>query len=102
MKVTDDSYAIGKQSHGYGIFRHKSGYDDGHVLTPWGYVLVYAQGSATECHVTRLTFCHGGRAHSREFKGKRYSLRGMVTKAHKFAQEFATRPRPGEPPLAER
>lgn len=88
MKQTDDSMKLGKR--GYGRINTKNGYTDGEVLTPVGIVSVYAQGDDQNVPHTRLDFVFDGRLYMRNFIGKRYSPRGLVTKALEFADEIAS------------
>ena len=88
MKQHDDSMQLGKR--GYGRIDTTKGYADGEVLTPFGIVSVYAQGDQQNAPHTRLHFVWYGRLHMRSFSGKRYSPRGIVTKAMEFAREIAS------------
>ena len=58
--------------------------DSGHVVTPNGIVLAYAQGSDLHRHLTRLQFHHNGQEHVRVFYGKRYGHGKIVDKAKEF------------------
>lgn len=88
MKQFDDSISL--QKRGYGrVEVRKEGWMDGDVLTPYGIVTVYAQGDAENVPHTKLDFVWRGRLHIRNFNGKRYSARGIVTKAMEFATEIA-------------
>jgi hypothetical protein len=85
MKTTDDTYSIGK---GFGRIQvRKEGWTDGVVVTEHGLVEVYAQGDAKEVHLTSLRFASAGQFHTRNFHGKRYSPRGLVTVAKRFAAD---------------
>lgn len=61
---------------------------DGYVATAWGYVVVYSQGDNNFKHVTHLQFIFNGFQYTRTFN-KRYTPRGIKTKAMAFAQEIA-------------
>ena len=64
----------------------KSTYLVGHVMTEYGTVGIYTQGDDKNFHHTRLDFPHGKTCYVRTFN-KRYSERGIVTVAKKFAKE---------------
>ena len=70
------------------IRRMPENYLDGHVLTPHGIVSCYSQGSATDTPHTSLTVVINGRMYTRGFN-RRYSTRGMVTLAARFAAELS-------------
>jgi hypothetical protein len=87
MKITEYAY---KQSTCYGnLERHKGEYDFTHgtVTTPHGIVDCYAQGNDKERHSTWLRFVYQGYVYHRAFSGKRYTHRGIVTKARQFVNE---------------
>lgn len=88
MKETDDSMAVGKA--GYSRVNGGKEWTDGEVATPWGFVVVYAQGDEQHYHHSRLDFIHRGRLYIRNFSGKRYTPRGLKTKAMQFAREIAS------------
>ena len=84
----DDSFAVGKGWGGSHIELNKEyNYLDGDVITPQGIVLVYAQGDKEAFHASRLDFVWRGRYYVRNFE-KRYTPRGLVTKAKQFAKEI--------------
>lgn len=87
MKTEDFSYAVGRC---VSSVRRRTNpnhdWTEGTVRTPHGIVEVYAQGSERSFRVTRLDFVWEGRVHVRSFRGKRYSPRGIVTKAKEFAR----------------
>lgn len=84
MKIIDYNYGIGK---GFGAIRVlKEGVTDGEVITSHGIVSVYAQGDTDNPRMTTLSFVYKGRMYKRNFEGKRYSPRGIVTKAKQFAK----------------
>jgi hypothetical protein len=90
MKVSQSDFAVG--ASGSGLIRTKRGEDgwtEGVVPTRHGFVSVYAQGDAQYSHHTRLDFIWAGRWYQRNFCGKRYSHRGLVTVAVRFAKEIA-------------
>jgi hypothetical protein len=66
------------------------GYDQGLVVTQFGYVSVYAQGGGASkgTHHTSLHFMWRGREYTR-YIAKRHSKRGIVTLADRFASEIA-------------
>lgn len=68
----------------------KEGWTEGDVVTPFGIVSVYAQGDDIHSHITRLDFVFNGRLHLRTYR-KRYTVRGIKTKAYEFAKEVAGR-----------
>lgn len=86
MQIHNDSFSCKKP---FGRVRIvKEGWTDGDVVTPSGIVGVYAQGDKENYHMTRLDFVFNGKWHIRCFHGKRYSPRGLVTKANQFASEI--------------
>jgi hypothetical protein len=89
MKIIDANWVVGKQGYNRTEER-REGWLDGEVATPWGFVVCYAQGSEKHRHHTRLDFIHNGRLYSRNFSGKRFTKRGIKTKAMKFAKEIAS------------
>lgn len=86
MKIFDDSLKINK-CEGI-ISRNPKGWSEGDVLTPNGIVSVYAQGDSECDHLTRLRFIRNGRIYFRTFIGKKYSNKGIVTKAKQFVDEI--------------
>lgn len=88
MEITNDHVSIGK---GFGRIRHNQfGWLDGEVVTPHGIVSVYAQGDNENFSMTRLDFAHRGFLYMRTFD-KRYTSRGIVTKAKQFAKDYHIR-----------
>ena len=86
MEVFDSKFSLKKP---YGrIEEHIKGWDHGEVVTPCGIVSVYAQGDDENFYMTRLDFAHNNVQYSRSFHGKRYSHRGIVTKANQFAKHI--------------
>lgn len=88
MEIFDVSWKVEKRGTNRTVERREL-WLDGCVATPWGYVICYAQGDDENFHHTRLDFIHGGRVYCRNFNGKRYSVRGIKTKAVQFAKEIA-------------
>lgn len=62
---------------------------DGDVVTPHGIVSVMAQGDEINHHYTRWDFAHKGRLYMRTIH-KRFSPRGIVREAKKFAKEISS------------
>lgn len=87
MKIFDQNFKVEKRGYSR-IEERREGWTDGEVITPWGVVSVYAQGDDTHAHHTRLDFVFAGRQWIRDFSGKRYSTRGLKTKAMQFAKEI--------------
>jgi len=88
MKVFNNNWSVGK--YGYNQTQErKEGWLEGLVYTPQGFVRVYAQGDEKHYHITRLDFIREGRCYVRTFRGKRYTKRGVKTKAMQFAKEIA-------------
>lgn len=85
--VSDHSFLMGRDTFNWSEVRPE-GWTTGCIVTPHGIVRVYAQGDDEHCHTTSLTIVHDGRLHSRDFHGKRYSSRGIVTVAKKFAKDI--------------
>ena len=67
----------------------ESSYLHGAVTTPHGIVDCYAQGGLKVFEYSYLWFVFGGFRHARRFK-KRYTARGLHTKAIQFAREVTT------------
>lgn len=91
MQIEDDQCSL-KKPLGRVTERNVAsgrGWTEGVVATPYGFVYVYAQGSATDVKHTRLDFCFGGRLYMRNFLKTKYSPRGLVTKAAEFAKEIS-------------
>lgn len=88
MEFFDDSMKV--QKDGFSRTEDRENWTDGEVVTPWGIVSVYAQGDENTTKHTRLDFVWGGRLHMRNFSGKRYSKRGIKTKAMQFAKDIAS------------
>jgi len=89
MRIDEYDYKV-NNNFGNHTEERKGGWLDGEVSTPWGYVICYAQGSEHEFHCSTLRFIHNGRCYVRNFHGKRYTTRGIKTKAMQFAKEIAT------------
>lgn len=85
-EIFDDSMTVNRAFSRIEV--RKEGWTDGEVLTPHGIVSVYAQGDDDHRPHTRLDFVHNGRLYMRNYPGKRYSPRGLVTKAREFAEEI--------------
>jgi hypothetical protein len=66
---------------------NRNGYTKGIVITPFGYVDVYAQGDENHFHHTELRFIHCQREYVRSYK-KRYSHRYIVTLSRKFIKDI--------------
>jgi hypothetical protein len=60
---------------------------DGEVITYHGIVSIYAQGDDEFRPSTQLTFVWKGRMHVKSYN-KRYTQRGIVTLAKRFANEI--------------
>ena len=86
MKMYDDSIGVGA-GHSQVKF-NPNGWTEGCVFTPHGIVSTYAQGDDTNVAHTRLDFVCAGKLYMRNFSGKRYSPRGIVTIAKRFAKEI--------------
>lgn len=65
------------------------GWHTGPVYTQHGIVHVYTQGDERHSKHTRLDIVWNGRTHSRSISGVRYTPRGLVTLAKRFAAEVA-------------
>lgn len=85
MKIINDSCSIG--GGWSNIKRHGSDSISGIVITTQGIVEIYAQGNEEYIYASRLNFAWKGRMYLRTFD-KRYSPRGIVTKAKQFAKEI--------------
>ena len=84
--IYDYGYAFSRPS---GCISLQKEYDylEGSVSTKHGYVICYAQGDENCSHITTIRFIHEGRMYVRTFN-KRYSKRGIVTKANQFVTEI--------------
>lgn len=87
MKIINTSSPITKYGYNLVNIRPRDGFTKGVVMTPWGIVDAYAQGDDKHRHNTSLIFIFDGRIHRRGFEGKRYTPRGIKTKAMQFAKE---------------
>lgn len=87
MKIFDDKISVGKTGLNRTENRNE-GWVDGEVATPFGFVCCYAQGDDNHFYHTRLDFIHKGVMYMRNFSGKRYTKRGLKTKAMQFAREI--------------
>lgn len=90
-KIQDSSFAVGR---GWSRVRtHDTGdaetYNEGTVITPHGFVDVYAQGDDKYLRVSRLDFIWCGRFYTRRFEKTRLTPRGLARAAKKFAAEIA-------------
>lgn len=88
MKTVDNKTKLPKRGFS-GVSFHPAGWTQGQVFTPYGIVSVYAQGDEKNRNYTRLLIVLDGYLHSRIFNDKRYSPRGIFTKALEFAAEVA-------------
>ena len=68
--------------------RDMKGWTEGSIATEHGIVSVYSQGYNDNRDFTRLDLVHDGYCHCRSIKGKRYSHRGLITQAKRFASEI--------------
>ena len=87
MKIIDDDVSI--LPHHANLETRKKGWDEGSVYVPQGIIEVYAQGDEDNFYCTMLRFVYNGRLHIRTIHGKRYSHRGIVTLAKRYAHEIA-------------
>ena len=72
------------------VRRHgEESYLEGTITTPYGIVDCYAQGGLYVFEYSYLWFVYGGFRHTRRFN-KRYTARGLHTKAMQFAREVTT------------
>jgi len=71
------------------VWKHPSGYLEGCVITEHGIVSAYSQGGGEtlEEPSTTLQFVIGGRLYSRTLP-RRYTPRGIVAVANRFAREI--------------
>lgn len=82
-KQHDESIAMRRPFGGQ--LRATDGYIAGSVVTPLGFVVVYTEDSK---NYTRLAFVWNNRLYIRKID-RRFSKRGLVTKAAQFAQEIS-------------
>jgi len=85
VEIQNDSMKLNRS---FARITRREGWLEGTVATKHGIVEVYVQGDAEFRHSSRLDFVHRGRLYMRTFSGKRYSPRGLVTKANQFAAEI--------------
>lgn len=85
MKVYDNNWKFGSA---FSWIRDLEDWTEGTIATRYGIVSVYTQGDARVEHYSRLDFARDGRLYTRNFEGKRYSHRGLVTKAKEFARQI--------------
>lgn len=90
MKVSDDSMSLQRPFSRLHDRKEYGGWTEGEVVTRDGIVSVYAQGGDENDKHTRLDFALNGRLYMRHFQGKRYSHRGLVTIAARFAAEMVS------------
>jgi hypothetical protein len=91
MKIEDWNFRVSRCTGNISLSA-KYDYLDGTVSTPHGIVSCYAQGDKSSYRFSSLSFIYRGIDYRRNFNGKRYSSRGLVTKAKEFANEIiATR-----------
>jgi hypothetical protein len=64
-------------------------YMDGDVGTPHGFVHVYHEWADHREPVARLDVCRDGRMFMRNYSGRRYTEKALVTMASRFAREIA-------------
>jgi hypothetical protein len=86
-RIYDDSMSISRPD-GRRVSVHKEGWTDGEVMTPHGFVTVYAQGDENNTYHSRLDFIWQGRLYMRNFQKRRLTPRGLVTAAARFADEI--------------
>lgn len=84
MKVYDSSWKFG---NAISWIRDLEDYTEGAIATHYGIVSIYTQGDERFKYHSRLDFVYRGRLYTRNFRGKRYSHRGLVTKAREFARQ---------------
>lgn len=84
MKIYNDNMKISKP---FGRIEN-AGCPDGDVVTPYGIVGVYVYKDLAGHYHSKLDFAFKGRLYLRAFQNKRYSPRGLVTKANRFAEEI--------------
>lgn len=99
----DDKMTVGKGFGRLSDHGTKSGetYTDGSVVTPHGIVLAYSQGDADSFHHTRLDVVKNGTLYMKNIK-RRYSKRGLVTLAKRFAATVAANEKADLPPTGAR
>ena len=85
-KIYEYTFSVGR---GFNRAKElKEGWTDGEVATKHGFVVVYAQGDAEHFYVTKLEMIKDGVVYVRTFQDKRYTTRGIKTKAIQFANEL--------------
>ena len=89
MKTTDESWKVSGNTGLLISFDKEYNYLEGTVTTPYGMVSVYSQGDEKSSAYTRLDIVINGRQFSRSIY-RRYTQRGLVVVAGRFAEEIAT------------
>jgi hypothetical protein len=87
IETEEWSWSVKGKEHTSWI-RDYQGWTEGSIATEWGIVSVYSQGDDRFSHSTRMDIVHDGRCIARNIYGKRYSKRGLVTLAKRFAKEI--------------
>jgi hypothetical protein len=88
MKVNDLKFKV-TRPRGNTSLQREYNYLHGTVVTAIGIVTVYSQGSAGDRRLSVLTLVLNGVEYHRSIN-KRYSPRGLVTQANRFANEIAS------------
>lgn len=88
MNVVNERVAVGKRPRNRLFNRADHGrWTEGTVVTQHGIVEVYAQGGDKYCHFSSVSIIKDGALFTRKIIGKRYTQRGLVTLANRFAGE---------------
>lgn len=95
-EYTDDSFAISKAGFTrWSCHDPKYDYESGELVTREGSVTMYMQGGDVRSRFTQINFSYGGRLHMRTYR-KRYTRRGVVTKAKQFVADVCDEYERGE------
>ena len=89
-RISDESMSLQRPCSRLHDRKEYGGWTEGDILTRDGIVSVYAQGGDGNEKHTRLDFALNGRLYMRHFHRKRYSHRGLVTIAARFAAEIVS------------
>lgn len=84
VKVFDQSLKVG---HPWNQIYERDCWLDGCVVTEHSIVQVYSQGDDQHLYFTSLSLVKDGVWHDRNISGKRYTQRGLVTLAKRYAAE---------------
>ncbi len=86
MKVFDDQMTIGNCP--CNRMTEREDWTEGTVITKHGIVEVYTEGGEDVRGFTKVSVVHDGILRTRSVYDKRYTQRGLVTLANRYAEEI--------------